>query len=71
MAIVDGETFKSANGFAVRLPREVAFSSGIDVTIERNGDVLTIRPANDVAADTLVATCKANGHGPWPATALA
>ena len=49
MGIVDSKTFKSGNSVAVRLPKEVAFAPDIHVTIERRGDVLTIRPAHDPA----------------------
>ncbi len=49
MGIVDSKTFKSGNSIAVRLPREVAFAPDIAVTIERHGNVLTIRPADDPA----------------------
>lgn len=49
MGIVDSKTFKSGNSVAVRLPKEVAFAPDIRVTIERQGDVLTIRPVEDAA----------------------
>lgn len=49
MGIVDSKTFKSGNSVAVRLPKDIAFAPDIRVTIERNGDVLTIRPAHDAA----------------------
>ncbi|MES2339142.1 MAG: AbrB/MazE/SpoVT family DNA-binding domain-containing protein [Pseudomonadota bacterium] len=51
MGIVDSKTFKSGNSVAVRLPKDVAFAPDIRVTIERNGDVLTIRPAHDPVAE--------------------
>lgn len=43
MGIVDSKTFKSGNSVAVRLPKEVAFPPDTRVTIERDGDILTIR----------------------------
>lgn len=49
MGIVDSKTFKSGNSVAVRLPKEIAFAPDTRVTIERNGDALTIRPAVDPA----------------------
>jgi virulence-associated protein VagC len=49
MGIVDSKTFKSGDSVAVQLPQEIAFAADIDVTIERRGDVITIRPANDTA----------------------
>ena len=51
MGIVDSKTFKSGNSVAVRLPKEVAFAPDIPVTIERKGDVLTIRLAKDAAEE--------------------
>ncbi len=51
MGIVDSKTFKSGNSIAVRLPKEIAFAPDIKVTIERNGDVLTIRPVHDPVAE--------------------
>jgi len=47
MNAISSKTFKSGNSVAVRLPREVGFAPDMKVTIERNGDVLTIRPAID------------------------
>lgn len=44
MTTVTSKTFRSGNSQAVRLPREVAFAHDTEVTIERSGDVLTIRP---------------------------
>lgn len=51
MGIVDSKTFKSGNSIAVRLPKDVAFPPDTQVTIERKGDVLTIRPVKDPAAE--------------------
>jgi len=47
MNAVNSKTFKSGNSVAVRLPKEVAFPPDTPVTIERKGEVLTIRPALD------------------------
>ena len=44
MTTVTSKTFRSGNSQAVRLPREIAFADDTEVTIERSGDVLTIRP---------------------------
>ncbi len=39
--------FKSGNSQAVRIPAELAFErNDMEVTVTRNGDVITIRPAN-------------------------
>jgi antitoxin VapB len=44
MARVTSRVFRSGNSEAVRLPKEVAFGRDIEVTVERHGDVVTIRP---------------------------
>jgi len=53
MATVTSKVFRSGNSEAVRLPREVAFGRDMEVTIVRNGDVLTIMPKRPSIADTL------------------
>lgn len=53
MTTVTSKTFKSGNSQAVRLPREVAFANDTEVTIERSGDVLTIRPKRISIAEML------------------
>lgn len=46
MASVRTRTFRSGNSEAVRLPREVAFGqTGLELTITRTGDMLTLYPA--------------------------
>lgn len=37
------KTFKSGNSEAVRLPKEFGFGPGVEVEIERSGDLVTIR----------------------------
>jgi antitoxin VapB len=44
MIEVDSKTFKSGNSEALRLPREVALGTDVEVTIRRVGDTLTITP---------------------------
>jgi len=44
MPIVRSRTFRSGNSQAVRLPREIAFPEGTEVTIVRSGEVMTIYP---------------------------
>ena len=51
MNAVSSKTFKSGNSIAVRLPKEIAYPADINVVIERAGDVLTIRPSLDPAAE--------------------
>ena len=58
MTVLTSKTFKSGNSQAVRLPKEVAFPDDTEVTIERSGDVVTIRPKRLPMAE-LVARLKA------------
>lgn len=51
MNAISSKTFKSGNSVALRLPKEIGFGPGMDVVIERNGDVLTIRPAINPAEE--------------------
>jgi antitoxin VapB len=51
MAVVKSRTFRSGNSEAVRLPREVAFGSEVEVTLIRSGDVLTIYPTRGSVAE--------------------
>ena len=44
MTVITSRTFRSGNSAAVRLPKEVAYGEDIEVTIERNGNVLMIMP---------------------------
>ena len=41
---VISRTFRSGNSDAVRLPKEISFGPGVEVEIERKGDVVTISP---------------------------
>jgi antitoxin VapB len=46
--------FKNGNSQAVRIPSELAYSNwNIDLTIERHGEELRIRPAQRRLGDTL------------------
>jgi len=51
MIEVDSKTFKSGNSEALRLPKEVALGTDVEVTIRRVGDVLTITPKNRTMAE--------------------
>ena len=51
MGVVRGKAFTSGNSVAVRLPKEIAFAPGTELVIERQGDVVTIRPSFDAAAE--------------------
>lgn len=44
MVTVTSRVFRSGNSEAVRMPKDVAFGRDMEVTIERNGDVVTITP---------------------------
>lgn len=41
------KVFKAGNSAAVRLPKDTAFALGTEITIERQGDTVTIKPAVD------------------------
>ena len=67
MGAHETKTFMSGNSVALRLPKGVAYPVDTQVTIERTGDVLTIRPVVDAAAAKdelikLVADLKAIGR---------
>ena len=53
MTIVTSRTFKSGNSEAVRLPRDVAFGSDVELTLVRSGDVLTLYPTRASLGDLL------------------
>ena len=46
---VHTKTFKSGNSVAVRLPKGFAIDAGVEVELDKNGDVVTIRLARDAA----------------------
>lgn len=43
-------TFKSGNSEAVRLPKQLGFGIGTELTIERRGDALILRTVHDAEA---------------------
>ena len=51
--MVSSRTFRIGDSAAVRLPKEVAYDVGVEVTIVRSGDVLTIYPSRPTMADML------------------
>lgn len=58
---VTSKTFRSGNSDAVRLPKEVTFGPGVEVEIERRGDVVTMvrkRPSIQEMLDKLEALPK-------------
>jgi antitoxin VapB len=48
---VHTRTFKSGNSVAVRLPKGFAISEGVEVELDKSGDVVTIRLARDPAEE--------------------
>ncbi len=51
MITVTSKTFRSGNSQAVRLPREVAYADGVELTIVRSGDVITLSPKRPSLAE--------------------
>jgi antitoxin VapB len=48
---VHTKTFKSGNSVAVRLPKGFAIAEGVEVELDKSGDVVTIRLAGDPAEE--------------------
>jgi antitoxin VapB len=48
---VHTKTFKSGNSVAVRLPKGFAIPEGVEVELDKSGDVVTIRVARDPAEE--------------------
>ncbi len=63
MTIATSRTFRSGNSEAVRLPKDVAFGSEIEVTIVRAGDVLTIYPTRPPIAEMVAKLKSLPGPG--------
>lgn len=53
MTTVTSKTFRSGNSQAVRLPREIAYDDGVELTIVRTGDVITMTPKRPSIAEML------------------
>ena len=68
MIEVESKTFKSGNSEAVRLPKEVAYGPGVEVTIRKVGNRITIEPKQQArkAMAELVARLRAIGPPPGP-----
>ena len=45
MPVARSRTFRSGNSEALRLPKDVAFGTDVELVIVRSGDVLTVYPA--------------------------
>ena len=50
MSAIRTKPFKSGNSQAVRLPKSIAFPPGTELEIERNGDLVILRPVEDKVA---------------------
>lgn len=48
---VHTKTFKSGNSVAVRLPKGFAIDAGVEVELDKSGDVVTIRVAREDAEE--------------------
>jgi antitoxin VapB len=48
---VHTRTFKSGNSVAVRLPKGFAIPEGVEVELDKSGDVVTLRLARDPAEE--------------------
>ena len=60
MTTAKAKTFRNGNSEAVRIPREMAFGEGVELTLERCGDVLTLYPTRKtVSGAELVAALDA------------
>jgi len=46
-------TFQSGNSEAVRLPKTVGFGIGVELEIERTGEVVTLRPKRPSIAEMI------------------
>lgn len=53
MSIIGTRTFKSGNSEAVRLPKDLAFGTNVELTVVRSGDVLTIYPRRPPIGDLI------------------
>jgi virulence-associated protein VagC len=51
MIAVKSKTYKRGDDVVVRLPKRVAFPADLEVTLERVGDAVVIRPAVQPSAD--------------------
>ena len=53
MPTVTSRTFKSGNSVALRLPKELAYEPGVELTLVRSGDVLTVYPKRQPMAELI------------------
>lgn len=62
MTIVTSTTFRSGNSEALRLPREIAYGAGVELEIERTGDLLFVRPKPRMTNKMLVEALRKLGR---------
>jgi antitoxin VapB len=53
MTTVTSRTFKSGNSVALRLPKELGYAPGVELTLVRSGDLLTAQPKRQSIAETI------------------
>ena len=58
MPTATGRTFRSGNSEAVRLPKDLGFGVGVELVLERSGELLTIRRKRPSIAAMLDALSK-------------
>jgi antitoxin VapB len=63
MTIINTRTFRSGNSEAVRLPRDLAFGSDVELTLIRSGDVLTIFPTKPPIGELIARLAALPGPG--------
>lgn len=61
---VTTKTFQSGNSEAIRLPKEVAFGVGVELTLTRSGDRLIAEPRPKLTPRELVARLREIGPPP-------
>lgn len=68
MIEVDTKTFKSGNSVALRLPKELGFAEGVEVTLRKVGDTLEVTPKQKqrMSPAELVAKLREIGKPPGP-----
>ena len=64
MVQATSKTFKSGNSVAVRLPKELAFEPGVELLINRSGDMVTMVPKSRAAVVELVRRLREIGPPP-------
>lgn len=68
MIEIESKTFKSGNSVALRLPKELGFDEGVEVTLRKVGDTLEVTPKQRqrMTPAELVAKLREIGPPPGP-----